>query len=172
MGGTKCRHCYAPLDPRARVCSSCGRNRNAFLNALRSAEPLGIIASMVLVVLTFMQFSEARNERIQAARALSEATAAQARAEEAAQLADSARADALAVGERMRQQELSTAKLVYLMAATKNEIGTERALAAQQAILAELDILIARAIPLDAVRAQWIQTLVGSLPAPKRDATP
>jgi uncharacterized membrane protein YdbT with pleckstrin-like domain len=127
---------------------------------------------MVLVVLTFMQFSEARNERIQAARALSEATAAQARAEEAAQLADSARADALAVGERMRQQELSTAKLVYLMAATKNEIGTERALAAQQAILAELDILIARAIPLDAVRAQWIQTLVGSLPAPKRDATP
>lgn len=59
---------------------------------------------------------------------------------------------------------LLLAKITWLTLETKNEFGTSRARAAMDAILRDLNSLVAEVIPDETQRASWITDLQNSLP--------
>jgi len=160
----KCRYCRLEMDQAARVCHHCGRHQSRLLNLAGNAQLLGIVASLLLVALAFMQFSEARRERIEATIAVENALLAQQDARTAASLAEEAQAEAEAINQALRSQVLSIVSSIWLSVVTRNEFGTERSSQAQVEILQELDRLAEAAIPDTAEREDWIRNLLNRLP--------
>lgn len=83
-----CRHCVQPINTNASTCHLCGKSQNRFLSVLDKGGVIisiaGAIASIALVWLAYLQFSETRQERVDAGKALGEAKIANKQAQQAA----------------------------------------------------------------------------------------
>jgi len=65
-----CRYCRMEINECARICHHCQSNQNILIANL---DRFALIISMGLLILAFMQFDEARNDRISAEKALNQA---------------------------------------------------------------------------------------------------
>ena len=74
---TDCRHCRTSIPKGASVCPQCNRSQGYFSAKLESGAPtisvVSIILSIVLVILSWLQFREATKQRISADRAVQSA---------------------------------------------------------------------------------------------------
>lgn len=75
---TPCNCCKEPITKGASVCYRCGRNQKLLMRGLApTATWLGVIASAVLVLLSWGQFDEAKRQRLSADAAKDRAVAAE-----------------------------------------------------------------------------------------------
>lgn len=160
-----CRHCRQAIAADAKVCHHCGKNQNPLWSSL---EKIGIIGSIALVFLAFLQFAEVREETIKAKKALAAAQEARNEAQSAAKQAQQTAEHIAHVNYDLRQQVLSVAKMFYLQVVTRNDFTRERGGKAAQAILKELDVVLPRALPNIAERAEWIKQLKEFMPPTRK----
>src|SRR5688500_824455 len=76
----KCRYCLQDIPTIASVCSRCVRDQNPFFNHLK-VDHIGLIIALIMMVLAYLQFDEAKKERTKASEALERAQRANARAD-------------------------------------------------------------------------------------------
>jgi hypothetical protein len=92
-----CRECKQPISKDAKVCYHCNRNQHLFWLCV---EKVGVLGSLILVFLAFLQFIEARHERI--------------KAESARDIAQQARQQAQALADEVRMIAQANAQLATL----------------------------------------------------------
>jgi hypothetical protein len=84
----QCRHCAQTISAKASTCHLCGKSQHPLSSWLDKGGVIvsiaGALASIALVVLAYLQFSEARKERIGAGKALETANDASGKAQQAA----------------------------------------------------------------------------------------
>lgn len=68
----ECRYCRLSIRRDAKVCHHCGRHQNLFWQHFR-IEHVGLLASIIMVFIALSQLKEARQERIAAGKALTNA---------------------------------------------------------------------------------------------------
>ena len=158
-----CRYCFENIHCSAKVCHHCGRHQSRFWQYFHIGQ-IGLLVSILMVAIAFFQLEEARNERVNAASALTRATQAEKKASLAAKSAEKAEQNIKVVQEALSRQALLLTSVTWLHLETKSEFGTERAKKAADQILADLDSLIVSAIPDPNERRQWVQNLRESIP--------
>ena len=89
-----CRHCRESISEAASVCFHCRRSQGKWTARLESGAPLitvvPIILSIILVIFSWMQFLEAKEQRKSADKAVNEAKAATTTAQKASAKAEEA----------------------------------------------------------------------------------
>ncbi|MBI5739787.1 MAG: hypothetical protein HZA16_03610 [Nitrospirae bacterium] len=74
-----CIFCDSNISRRAKVCASCGRHQTWYINYL---EHFSLVIALLMVLLGFLQFKEARKDRLESRDALEHAKDAKKIAED------------------------------------------------------------------------------------------
>ncbi len=156
----RCRYCKQPVADCASVCHKCGKRQNRLLDWFQF-DNFSVFISLVLVILAYLQFKEAREERIKAQTAVREATSARDTAQSVAR-----RVQGLQEG--LREHALSAASMSYLQlqASAANIVSMnnpellKRTDKARDELYKEINTLIALAIPDEKERQQYSKTLM------------
>lgn len=77
-----CIYCASKIMKHAKVCVSCGRDQRWLLNHLKF-DHIGLIIALLMVLLGYLQFKEARKDRLEASEALQRARSAEEISQEA-----------------------------------------------------------------------------------------
>jgi len=85
----RCRYCLAPIPSLAKVCQHCHRHQNWLFNHFR-VDHVGLLIALLIVLLSYLQFYEARRERLKADEALMYATRAKDSADQLTKLVNQA----------------------------------------------------------------------------------
>lgn len=150
-----CRHCAQPIAQGAKVCHYCSRSQSRFWAFF---DRVAILISIALVALAFMQFIEARRERVAADQALAEATDAKDRAELAARKAQEAEHNVTTLNEKLRQQILSMITISYITLESRVAWSVHSQKVAKE-IKEEMGSLLAYVIPDSQERSHWMDNL-------------
>lgn len=139
-----CRFCKHELKQAdAKACSECGRYQPP-LGFLNVANEFGILIAIVMMILAWLGYVDARQERVLAQQALTNAQSALSLAE--------------ATEQRTAQNALSVVKIVCLDRHTQFQAGPGVQEAENQ-MSSELDALLHRTITNDVERSVWLRKL-------------
>ena len=146
-----CRHCAKSIEKTATVCHHCGLHQNILISYI---DRLGVLLSVLLVLLAYLQFYEARNERVKAETAHREAQNARVTAEEAAKRASDFAKEIENLNESFRKLALNSASMAYLQAeantlsviSATNKQDIERRKRAKEELFEDINALIQEAI--------------------------
>jgi len=95
-----CKYCLSDIPKTAKVCNGCGRDQRWLLNNLAN---IPLLLSICFLVLSILQFYEARNERINATVARTDADKALQAANDAVHRAEQAEEKVLKTATELRQ---------------------------------------------------------------------
>jgi RNA polymerase subunit RPABC4/transcription elongation factor Spt4 len=151
-----CRHCKNYINKEAKVCYHCSRSQNRFWSFI---ERVSLIIVISAVALSWLQFNEARKERVKAEEAFSRAEKAKNKALEATQKTKELKQETSKLKDDLKENILSTIKMVYLQAKTRAQFGTSVQKNAEKEIEKELNKILIIAIPDKNERAQWINEM-------------
>lgn len=97
---THCKYCQTEIRDAAKVCYRCGRDQRWFISNFSN---ISVLASIGLLVLSFMQLNEARKERISAGRASQDANTSLRAADKALTRAREAEQKAITTADHMKK---------------------------------------------------------------------
>lgn len=146
-----CRYCLESINVKAKVCHHCNRHQSRIWENMGYSNTVLSIITIFLVILAFLQFSEARKDRIEANEALLKATEAE---QNVIQLRDI-----------LHEEILSLIRMTAMQLEIRNELGdSQRLRKAGEEISKEVNMLLFYIIPDEAERKKWLQELEQRIP--------